>query len=119
MVIESHKKLIDIGKNSKYFENVVDQRTEDDSSAVEIYINSGEKLLEQSHNHRDEYWKINSGKSKFYHMKKCKKKKNDHIFIGKNIKNKIINNTEKPAVIIEIQTGIILSEDDIISYNDK
>jgi len=52
-------------------------------------------------------------------MKKCKKKKNDHIFIGKNIKNKIINNTEKPAVIIEIQTGIILSEDDIISYNDK
>ena len=35
------------------------------------------------------------------------------------MKNKIINNTEKPAVIIEIQTGIILSEDDIISYNDK
>ena len=74
MVIESHKKLIDIGKNSKYFENVVDRRTEDDSSAVEIYINSDEKLLEQSHNHRDEYWKINSGKVEILSYEKMHEK---------------------------------------------
>ena len=47
------------------------------------------------------------------------KEKNDHIFISRNTKHKIINHQDEPAVIIEVQTGVILSEDDIIRYNDK
>ena len=181
-VIESLKKLIDAGKNIKYFGNGGDRRTKDDIPETEIckknnidlifnlggqksqsssslavslydqmqkkegvlnlvekpwgfyktfisegeyllkkiYINPGEELSEQSHNHRDEHWIIVSGKVTILSDEKMQEKeKNDHIFIGRNTKHKIINNEEQPAVIIEVQTGVILSEDDIIRYNDK
>ena len=95
--------------------------SEDEYLLKKIYINPGEELSEQSHNHRDEHWIIVSGKVTVLSDKKMqeKEKKNDHIFISRNTKHKIINHQDEPAVIIEVQTGVILSEDDIIRYNDK
>ena len=94
--------------------------SEDEYLLKKIYINPGEELSEQSHNHRDEHWIIVSGKVTVLSDKKMQEKeKNDHIFISRNTKHKIINHQDEPAVIIEVQTGVILSEDDIIRYNDE
>ena len=85
-----------------------------------IFINPGEELSEQSHDYRDEHWIVVSGKiAVLTDIKIIDKETNDHIFIKKNTKHKIINNSDEPAIIIEVQTGSILSEDDIIRYNDK
>ena len=85
-----------------------------------IFINPGEELSEQSHDFRDEHWIVVSGRiSVLTDIKIIEKETNDHIFIKKNTKHKITNNSDEPAIIIEVQTGSILSEDDIIRYNDK
>ena len=44
---------------------------------------------------------------------------NDYIFIPKGSKHQIINSYKEPAQIIEIQSGEILSENDIVRLSDK
>ncbi len=85
-----------------------------------IFINPGEELSEQSHNHRDEHWIVVSGEVEIQTGDQSYiKKTNQHIFIDKKLKHKITNNSDLPAIIIEVQTGVVLSESDIIRYNDK
>ena len=94
--------------------------TEGEYLLKKIFVNAGEELSEQSHKYRDEHWIVVSGKvDVLANNKIIKKVMNDHIFIKKNTKHKIINRYGEPAIIIEVQTGVILSEDDIIRYNDK
>ena len=94
--------------------------TEGEYLLKKIFINPGEELSEQSHKHRDEHWIVVSGKIDIIlNNKIIKKEMNEHIFIQKNSIHKIINNYNEAAIIIEVQIGVILSEDDIIRYNDK
>ena len=44
---------------------------------------------------------------------------NDYLFIKKGSKHRMSNNSSVKAIIIEIQTGQILSEDDILRFKDK
>ena len=70
--------------------------SEDEYLLKKIYINPGEELSEQSHNHRDEHWIIVSGKVTVLSDKKMQEKeKNDHIFISRNTKHKIINHQDE------------------------
>ena len=84
-----------------------------------IIINPHSRLSLQSHNHRSEIWFCSEGEGSYqledtiYDMSKGMP-----IFIPINIKHRIINNSDNPLVIIEIQTGDILIEDDIIRYQD-
>ena len=85
-----------------------------------LYIYANEELSEQSHNFRDEHWVIASGKVKILIDKKeYIKEANDYIFIPKKVRHKITNITNDPAIILEVQTGVILSEEDIIRFKDK
>jgi cytidyltransferase-like protein len=85
-----------------------------------IYINPNEEISEQSHNYRDEHWVVVSGEVLVQMGKdEIKKKTNEHIFIPKKLKHKITNEADQPAIIVEVQTGVILSETDIIRYKDK
>ena len=85
-----------------------------------IFINPNEEISEQSHNFRDEHWIVVAGEVEILAGdKKYTKTKNQHIFIDKKLRHKITNNHDVPAIIIEIQTGVILSESDIIRYKDK
>ena len=94
--------------------------TEGEYLLKKIFINPGEELSEQSHKYRDEHWIVVSGKIDILLNNKITKKEiNEHIFIRKNSVHKIINHYDEPAIIIEVQTGVILSENDIIRYNDK
>lgn len=84
-----------------------------------IHVNKGQRLSLQSHNHRSEHWVVLSGVAKVV--------LDDKIFdlnVGQSVdipleahhslQNPYDNNLE----ILEIQMGDLLSEDDIIRYED-
>ena len=84
-----------------------------------IHVNQGQKLSVQSHNHRSEHWVVLSG------MAKVVLEGQDHILSpghSIDIAVKAIHSLQNPyegdLEIIEIQKGDILSEDDIIRYED-
>jgi mannose-6-phosphate isomerase-like protein (cupin superfamily) len=47
------------------------------------------------------------------------KEANDYTFIPKKTIHKVKNVGDEPAIILEVQTGVILSEEDIIRVKDK
>lgn len=84
-----------------------------------IHVNTGQKLSVQSHNHRSEHWVVLSGTAKVV------LEGNDHILspghsvdIPVKAIHSLQNPYETPLEIIEVQKGDILSEDDIIRYED-
>jgi mannose-6-phosphate isomerase-like protein (cupin superfamily) len=84
-----------------------------------IFIKPGEKLSLQSHEHRSEHWTIVEGFAKITINSTINNlKSNDSIFIPKNAKHRVENNNNENLIIIEIQYGNILQEDDIIRYED-
>ena len=84
-----------------------------------IHVNPGQKLSVQSHNHRSEHWVVLSGTAKVVLESK------DYILSpghSIDIPVKAIHSLQNPfnedVEIIEVQKGDILSEDDIIRYED-
>ena len=84
-----------------------------------IHVNEGQKLSVQSHNHRSEHWVVLTG------MAKVVLEGKEHILspghsidIGVKAIHSLQNPYEEDLEIIEIQKGDILSEDDIIRYED-
>ena len=45
--------------------------------------------------------------------------KNDHFFIPRKVKHRLINDGEKELNIVEVQVGDKFLEEDIIRYEDK
>ncbi len=84
-----------------------------------IHVNQGQKLSVQSHNHRSEHWVLLSGKADVLLGDKI------HTLLpgqSVDIAIKEIHSLQNPydadLEIIEVQKGDILSEDDIIRYED-
>jgi len=85
----------------------------------ELTINSKSSISLQKHNHRSEHWTVASGKPRItINNKKFFKYKNDTAFIPKGAKHRIENLYKEPVKIMEVQTGHILKETDIIRYQD-
>tara|TARA_Y100000590_G_scaffold465827_1_gene639273 strand:+ start:887 stop:1231 length:345 start_codon:yes stop_codon:yes gene_type:complete len=77
------------------------------------------KLSLQSHQYRSEHWVIIEGIAKVTIDDVVKElKQNESIFVPKKSKHRIENNNTKNLVIIEVQYGNILKEEDIIRYKD-
>ena len=85
-----------------------------------ITVNPGEKLSLQSHQHRSEQWLIISGiatvecDGKISHLNR-----NESIVIPQCSKHRLSNKNKEPLQVLETQYGDILSESDIIRYQDK
>lgn len=84
-----------------------------------IHVNPGQKLSVQSHNYRSEHWVVLSGTAKVVLESK------DYILSpghSIDIPVKAIHSLQNPfnedVEVIEVQKGDILSEDDIIRYED-
>ena len=85
----------------------------------ELVVNSKSKLSLQKHFHRSEYWTITDGKPLITLNKKYFfKKPGENIFIPREALHRIENKFKKKVKIIEIQTGPILKETDIVRYQD-
>ena len=84
-----------------------------------ITVKPFEKLSLQKHSFRSEHWVVVSGQA---HVqiddKKMILKENESTFIPKNSKHRLSNNIKLPLVIIEVQTGSYLGEDDIERFED-
>ena len=84
-----------------------------------ICVLPGEKLSLQSHNHRSEHWIVVKGKAlvtvnenkKVYNI-------NENVYIPKFAKHRLENLEKENLVIIEVQQGDKLIEEDIIRYED-
>ena len=85
----------------------------------ELVVNSKSSISLQKHKHRSEYWTITSGKPKItINKKKFFKNVNETAFIPQGAIHRIENPYKKPVKIMEVQTGAILKETDIIRYKD-
>ena len=85
----------------------------------ELVVNSKSSISLQKHKHRSEYWTVTSGKPKItINKRKFFKKVNETAFIPQGAKHRIENLFKKPVKIMEIQTGAILKETDIVRYKD-
>ena len=85
-----------------------------------LLILPGEKISLQKHLKRSEHWVVVEGKAKITKGKKIYNlNTNESIFISKKEIHRIENVTKKNLIIIEVQTGSYLEEDDIIRIEDK
>ena len=85
----------------------------------ELVVNSKSSISLQKHKHRSEYWTVTSGKPKItINKRKFFKNVNETAFIPQGAIHRIENLFTKPVKIMEVQTGTILKETDIIRYKD-
>ena len=84
-----------------------------------IHVNPGQRLSVQSHNHRSEHWVVLTGTAKVVLESKEHILSPGHsIDIAVKEIHSLQNPFEEDLEIIEVQKGDILSEDDIIRYED-
>ena len=84
-----------------------------------IHVNCGQKLSVQSHNHRSEHWVVMSGTAKVVlEGKEYILSKGHSIDIPLKAVHSLQNPYDEELEIIEAQLGDILSEDDIVRYED-
>ena len=84
-----------------------------------IEVNPGASLSLQLHNHRSEHWIIVEGIAKVQIDKNSKLlSKNESIYIPAKSKHRLGNPGDIPLILIEVQTGDYLGEDDIIRFDD-
>ena len=84
-----------------------------------IKVNPGASLSLQMHNHRSEHWIIVEGTARVEVNDEIKLlSKNESIYIPVKSKHRLTNNSSMPLVLIEVQTGGYLGEDDIIRFDD-
>jgi mannose-1-phosphate guanylyltransferase len=84
-----------------------------------LKVNPGAKLSLQKHQYRSEHWIVTSGEADVTcGQDKFKLIKNESTFIPKGEVHRLENKGTQDLVIIEIQTGDYLGEDDIIRLED-
>jgi mannose-1-phosphate guanylyltransferase / mannose-6-phosphate isomerase len=84
-----------------------------------IHVHPGAALSLQSHVHRSEHWIVVSGTAKVTVDDKVQLlTENQSIYIPLGAVHRMENPGRLPMVLIEVQTGSYLGEDDIIRYED-
>jgi mannose-1-phosphate guanylyltransferase/mannose-6-phosphate isomerase len=84
-----------------------------------LHVYPRSKLSLQSHKYRSEHWVVVSGRANV-----CRDdevfilESNESVYIKAGQKHRLANETDDPLIIIEVQTGRYLAEDDIIRYHD-
>ena len=85
-----------------------------------IEVLPGESLSLQSHNHRSEHWTVVSGVAQVQIGETSQTlNANQFVEIPKGAKHRLTNPDETTLIIIEVQLGDKLDEDDITRYEDK
>ncbi len=84
-----------------------------------LHVNPQGKLSVQSHNHRSEHWFVIKGKAKvLLNEKEIILETGQSLDIPLRAIHSLHNPYEHDLEVIEIQSGDLLSEDDIIRYSD-
>ncbi|MBD9373201.1 mannose-1-phosphate guanylyltransferase/mannose-6-phosphate isomerase [Rhizobium sp. ARZ01] len=84
-----------------------------------IVVHSGAALSLQSHMHRSEHWIVVSGTARVTIDDAVRLvTENQSVYIPLGARHRMENPGKMPMVLIEVQTGAYLGEDDIIRYED-
>lgn len=84
-----------------------------------IEVKPGASLSLQMHKYRAEHWIVVNGIAGVeIDGQKSKLKKNESIFVPKESKHRLFNSEDNSLIIIEVQSGDYLGEDDIIRFKD-
>lgn len=84
-----------------------------------IVVNPGAALSLQSHHHRSEHWIVVEGTARVTVDETVKLvTENQSVYIPLGAVHRMENPGKVPMVLIEVQTGSYLGEDDIIRYED-
>lgn len=86
----------------------------------QIHVRPNGVLSLQLHHHRCEHWIIVEGEAIVtLGDEQLHKKANDSIYIPAGVKHRIFNPSAAPLVFIEVQTGELLDENDIVRIEDN
>ncbi len=84
-----------------------------------ICVNPGAALSLQSHNHRSEHWIVVEGTAKVTIDKDIRLlKEGQSVYVPLGTKHRMENPGKLQMILIEVQLGTYLEEDDIIRYED-
>ena len=84
-----------------------------------ICVKPGAALSLQSHNHRSEHWIVVQGTAKVTIDDNVKLvSEGQSVYVPLGAKHRMENPGKQPMVLIEVQIGTYLGEDDIIRYED-
>jgi mannose-1-phosphate guanylyltransferase/mannose-6-phosphate isomerase len=84
-----------------------------------VVVKPGASLSMQLHRHRSEHWVVISGTAKVVNGDKgFLVQANESTFIPVGNKHRLANEGTEPLVIIEVQTGAYVGEDDIVRFED-
>jgi len=99
-----------------WFETLV---LEDRFQVKRIHVHPGAALSLQSHMHRSEHWIVVRGTARVTVDNEVKLlTENQSVYIPLGSQHRMENPGKVPMVLIEVQTGTYLGEDDIIRYED-
>ncbi|WP_170333826.1 mannose-1-phosphate guanylyltransferase/mannose-6-phosphate isomerase [Ruegeria arenilitoris] len=99
-----------------WFESLV---IDDRFQVKRIHVHPGAALSLQSHHHRSEHWIVVKGTAKVtIDAEDQLVSENQSVYIPLGAKHRLENPGKVPMVLIEVQTGAYLGEDDIIRYED-
>ena len=85
-----------------------------------IVVKPGGVLSLQKHQHRAEHWIVVSGKAEATIGDEVQTlKANESAFVPIGVVHRLANRSSEPLILIEVQTGEYLGEDDIIRLDDK
>lgn len=84
-----------------------------------IVVNAGAKLSMQMHQHRSEHWVVVSGVATIHNgTMQFTLNANESTYIPKTHKHRLANGGDQALVIIEVQCGDYVGEDDILRFED-
>jgi mannose-1-phosphate guanylyltransferase/mannose-6-phosphate isomerase len=84
-----------------------------------IFVKPGGALSLQSHKHRSEHWVVVEGSAKVTINQEIKiVSEGESIYVPLGARHRMENNSDVPMILIEVQIGTYLGEDDIIRYED-
>ncbi len=85
-----------------------------------IEVKPGEKLSLQMHHHRSEHWVVVNGTAKVELDRESKVlTENQSVYIPLGAKHRLSNPGKIPLILIEVQSGSYVGEDDIVRFEDK
>ncbi|MFN7094376.1 MAG: mannose-1-phosphate guanylyltransferase/mannose-6-phosphate isomerase, partial [Burkholderiales bacterium] len=85
-----------------------------------IEVKPGASLSLQMHHHRSEHWIVVDGIATVTNGENTLKlKANESTYIPAKSKHRLENTTNKNLILIEVQCGQYLGEDDIVRFEDK
>ena len=85
-----------------------------------IHVKPGDKLSLQMHHHRSEHWIVVIGTAKVeLDNESTILAENHSIYIPLGSKHRLSNPGKIPLILIEVQSGSYVGEDDIVRFKDK